>query len=138
MCGTRPFDILEEDAMRFSATVMLGGLAVLAACSSAPRGASPIADHKLAPSDMLEVSGAYPLSNGDVLRISQERRRYWAEMRSTGRFEIVPVSPELFVQKGGPIRFKFEELLFTMGVTISGLEAPPSGAGSGIEREFRE
>jgi hypothetical protein len=122
--------------MRLSATVMLGGLAVLAACSSAPRGSSPIANPELAPSGLLDVAGAYPLSNGDVLRISQERRHYWAEMRSTGRFEIVPVSSELFVQKGGPIRFRFEELLFTTGVTISGL-APVSGD-SGIEREFRE
>jgi hypothetical protein len=118
--------------MRLSASLLSGGLAVLAACSAAPP-AAPVA-----PSDMSEVVGVYRLSNGDLLRISGWQRRYWAEMRSTGRFEIVEVGPGLFVQKNGPIRLVFEELPDTTGVAIGGLAAAQAAAGSGIEREFRE
>jgi hypothetical protein len=106
--------------MRLSATFVLGSLAVLAACSSAPRGAST-AHYYVAPVEMLEVYGAYPLSNGDVLRISRGERRYWAEMRATGRFEIVPLDSDVFVEKDGPIRLEFRRLAFATDVEISGL-----------------
>jgi protein involved in polysaccharide export with SLBB domain len=114
-----------------------GALAGLAACSSAPPAVSPCSRYTITPSEMLEVVGAYPLSNGDVLKVSNWQHRFWAEMRATGRIEIVPVGPGLFVQKDGPVSFQFEELPFTTGVAIGGLDAPVAG-GSGIEREFRE
>jgi hypothetical protein len=107
-----------EDAMRKFVFFSLGGLALLAACSSAPRERT---DYQVVPVEMLDIYGVYPLSNGDVLRISREGRRYWAEMRSTGRFEIVPVDSGVFVQKGGPVRLRFEPLAFATDVTISGL-----------------
>jgi hypothetical protein len=107
-----------EDAMRKFVFFSLGGLALLAACSSAPRERT---DYQVVPVEMLDIYGVYPLSNGDVLRISREGRRYWAEMRSTGRFEIVPVDSGVFVQKGGPVRLRFEPLAFATDVTIRGL-----------------
>jgi hypothetical protein len=133
-----------EDAMRLSGLsvfLLPGALAVLAACASAPPATSPGARYYVAPSEMLEVVGAYPLSNGDVLKVSSWQRRFWAEMRATGRIEIVPVGPGLFVQKDGPVSFQFEELPFTTVVAIGGLgalDAPVGVGGSGIEREFRE
>jgi hypothetical protein len=124
--------------MRLSATLMSGALAGLAACSSAPPAASPGSRYTITPSEMLEVVGAYPLSNGDVLKVSNWQHRYWADMRATGRIEIVPVGPGLFVQKDGPASFQFEELPFTTGVAIGGLDASTARASSGIEGEFRE
>jgi hypothetical protein len=118
--------------MRLSASLLSGGLAVLAACSAAPP-AAPVA-----PSDMSAVVGVYRLSNGDLLRISGGEPRYWAEMRSTGRFEIVPVGPGLFVQKNGPVRFVFGELPYTTEVTIGGLSPAQAAARSRVEREFRK
>jgi hypothetical protein len=111
-----------EDAMRKFVFFSLGGLALLAACSSAPRERT---DYQVVPVEMLDIYGVYPLSNGDVLRISREGRRYWAEMRSTGRFEIVPVDSGVFVQEGGPVRLTFEPMAFATNVTISGMAMQP-------------
>lgn len=127
--------------MRIPAVILLTSLALLGAC------ASPQQHHYVVtPVEMMDVYGVYPLSNGDVLKVSREHKRYWAEMRNTGRFEIVPVASIVFVEKGGSIRLTFEPLPFTTAVRVDGVGDPTATAlasawgqsGSGIEREFRE
>jgi hypothetical protein len=90
---------------------------------------------------MLEVYGTYALSNGDTLTISREHKRYWAEMKRTGRAEIVPVASLVFVEKSGVLRYTFTPLPFTTDVRIDASEPPTAlaavlGTRSGIEREL--
>ena len=127
--------------MRIPAVILLCSLAVLGACSSPQQH-----HYGITPVEMLDVYGVYPLSNGDVLKVSREHNRYWAEMKNTGRFEIVPVASIVFVEKGGGIRLTFEPLPFTTEVRVDGVGNPAATAlasawgqsDSGIEREFRE
>src|SRR5688500_8551193 len=48
-------------------------------------------NYYLAPHEMLEVYGDYPLSNGETLRISRAGKRYFASMPSIGKVEIMPI-----------------------------------------------
>jgi hypothetical protein len=124
--------------MRIPAAIVAGGLALLSAC------ASSTGHYTITPNEMLDVYGTYPLTNGDVLRVSREHNRYWAEMRNTGRIEIVPVDSIVFVEKGGSMRFTFAPLPFTTEVRVDGVGDPGQTAlasawgRSGIEREFGE
>lgn len=101
--------------MRIRAATLLGSLALLSACGAQ---ADP---YYVTPVEMLEVYGTYSLNNGDVLKISREHRRYWAEMRQTGKIEIVPVDSIVFVEKGGRLRFTFTPQPFATDVRIDGI-----------------
>lgn len=70
------------------------------------------------------IPGTYKLSNGDTLRLSRASRRYFADMKQTGRFQILPVSEAMFVEKGGPLRFEFSGDWPDTEVRITGLEQP--------------
>ncbi len=127
--------------MRIPAVILLGSLAVLGAC------ASPQPHHNTVPPiDMIDIYGVFPLSNGDVLKVIREHNRYWAEMKNTGRFQIVPAGALVFVEKGGGIRLSFAPLPFRTEVRVDGVGDPAATAlasawgqsDSGIEREFRE
>jgi hypothetical protein len=126
--------------MRIPAIVMLSTLALLAAPGcSVQSGHQP--HYYVTPVEMLEVYGTYPLTNGDVLRISRDQRRYWAEMHSTGRMEIVPVDSIVFQEKDGNLRFTFKPLPFTTAVRVDGLGGPETQMASvfgpsGVEGEF--
>jgi hypothetical protein len=74
-----------------------------------------------------ELTGTYPLSNGELLRVSPEVNRFIVEMPSTGRIEIVPVDPDVFVERDGPVRLSFERDAFATGVTVTGLDGRASG-----------
>jgi hypothetical protein len=100
--------------MRIRAATLLGSLALLSACGAQAES------YYVTPVEMLEVYGTYALDNGDVLKISREHRRYWAEMRQTGKIEIVPVDSIVFVEKGGRMRFTFTPQPFATDVRIDG------------------
>jgi hypothetical protein len=74
-----------------------------------------------------ELTGAYPLSNGELLRVSREVNRFVAQMPSTGRIEIVPVDEDVFVERDGPVRLRFEREAFVTAVTVTGLDGRASG-----------
>jgi hypothetical protein len=74
-----------------------------------------------------ELTGVYPLSNGELLRLSREVNRYVAEMPSIGRIEIVPVDRDVFVERNGPIRLVFEHEAFATDVVVKGLDGQASG-----------
>jgi hypothetical protein len=111
-----------HDALEVGLSPMTGKL-MKVACAFAMFGACAAqADpYYITPNEMLEVYGVYPLSNGDVLKVSRDQRRYWAEMRHTGRIEIVPVDSIVFVEKGGKMRFTFEPKAFATDVRIEGI-----------------
>jgi hypothetical protein len=121
-------------AVAFKPTLSLG-LAAAFACSPAAAGIfdardpdAPVckARYVMPYWDSYRVFGIYELSNGDRLRVRRETQRYFAEMGYTGRIEILPLSPNRFAEKGGPLRFFFnEEALGSQDdVTITGLEQP--------------
>lgn len=101
-----------------AAAVSLAAPAVLAH----PDGGAP-ARYYLTPQEAREVYGTYELSNGDIMKVTREKRRFWAEMQSTGRIEIIPVTPRTFVDTSGTIRFKFMPYHWPDEVRITGL--PP-------------
>jgi hypothetical protein len=111
------------------------GLAATLACSPAAAGIfdardpdAPVckARYVMPYSDSYRVFGIYELSNGDRLRVRRETKHYFAEMGRTGSIEILPLSRNRFAEKGGPLRFFFnEEALGSQDdVTITGLEQP--------------
>jgi hypothetical protein len=119
--------------MRF---VALMSFAALVTACSAP---GPRQGYYVTPTEMIDVYGTYPLSNGDVLRITREHNRYWAETRRLGKLEIVPVDSLVFVERAGILRYTFTPLPFTTEVRIDGL-GPPNAytalLGSSVEREL--
>jgi hypothetical protein len=74
-----------------------------------------------------QLTGVYPLSNGDLLRFGREVNRFYAETRATGRLEVVPVDEDEFVEKGGTVRLTFARAPFATDVTLTGLDGQPSG-----------
>lgn len=85
-------------------------------------------NYYLAPHEMLEVYGAYPLSNGETLNISREGRRYFASMPSTGKVEIMPVGSIAFVTRDRSLRLDFTPVPFSTYVWVTrGGGAPSTG-----------
>jgi hypothetical protein len=74
-----------------------------------------------------ELTGAYDLSNGELLRVSREASRYYAELPTTGRIEIVPVDQDVFVQRNGPVQLAFTRELSATDVVVTGLDGQASG-----------
>jgi hypothetical protein len=121
--------------MQWYLACFIGCLATgLAACSAS----GPRESYYVTPTEMLDVYGTYPLSNGDVLRVTREHNRYWAETKRIGKMEIVPVDSLVFVERAGILRYTFTPLPFTTEVRIDG--APPNAYttlfGSSVEREL--
>jgi hypothetical protein len=74
-----------------------------------------------------ELTGVYDLSNGELLRVSREVSRYYADMPTTGRIEIVPVDQGVFVQRNGPVQLAFDRELSATEVVVTGLDGQASG-----------
>ncbi|HEY0489562.1 MAG TPA: hypothetical protein VGD30_08630 [Telluria sp.] len=83
-------------------------------------------NYYLAPHEMLEVYGDYPLSNGETLRVTREGRRYFAAMPSIGKVEIVAVGSIAFVTRDRALRLDFTPVPFTTYVWVSRPGAPPA------------
>jgi hypothetical protein len=123
----------------FDALTSFVALMSLAALVTACSAAGPRQGYYVTPTEMFDVYGTYPLSNGDVLRITREHNRYWAETRRIGKMEIVPVDSLVLVERAGILRYTFTPLPFTTEVRIDGLAPPNAYAalfGSSVEREL--
>jgi hypothetical protein len=94
---------------------------LLAAALAQPACAAPVEreGYYITPVEMLEVYGVYRLDNGQVLRITREQRRYWAEFNREGRFEIRPVASIVFVAPAQGLRLAFTPLAFATDVRIT-------------------
>lgn len=101
------------------AFIALLALAAPAASARAPGFAIPERHYTITPVEMLEVYGTYRLSDGDVMRITHEYRRYWADFRDRGKVEIVPVDSIVFHARDGSMRLAFTPLPFATDATIS-------------------
>lgn len=108
-----------SSALLFATLTALAAPAVLAHphADGAPR------PYYVSPQEAREITGTYALSNGDVMKVTREKRRFYADMQSTGRIEIIPVAPQTFVDASGAIRFRFMPYQWPDEVSITGL--PP-------------
>jgi hypothetical protein len=99
--------------------------ALLAAPAAAQPGSPGCPQGRYVPwYKLFGVLGSFELSNGDILRVSREASRLFAEMDRTGRFEIVAQAEDRFVERGGPVRLEFRHDPFEGDVRVTGLDAP--------------
>jgi hypothetical protein len=103
---------------------VLSSSLLLAACTAT----GPRQGYTITPTEMLDIYGAYTLSNGDTLKITRAHKRYWAETKRLGRIEIVPVDSLVFVEKAGILRYTFTQQAFATEVRIDGLGPPTAYA----------
>lgn len=71
-----------------------------------------------ASADAATLAGTYPLSNGEVLRVSYERQRLFAEMGAR-KTELVPTGATSFAGRGTPLQFVFDQVPFATDVTVT-------------------
>jgi hypothetical protein len=107
---------------------LLVTLAALLALLFAPVAAAR--EYYIAPNELLEIYGTYPLSNGEVLHIGPANAggRAWAELGGSGRMRLVAVGPLEFVTRDGTLRLRFVALPFRTDVKVE--------RASGVQGEF--
>lgn len=105
----------------------------LATAADAPAGAAAAADgvgdmitvqtisamsHRMPSADAATLAGAYPLSNGELLRVSFERNRLYADLGQR-RTELVQTGRTNFVGRGTGMQFTFDQVPFATDVVIT-------------------
>jgi hypothetical protein len=73
------------------------------------------------PMQMADVYGAYPLSDGDTLRIEKKGNRAYARLNGTDAVRLTSVGPLEFVTQDNALHLRFEPLPFTTEVTVQRL-----------------
>lgn len=100
------------------AASLIGTLALAVPAAPAQTPAPAERHYYITPEQMLEVYGAYSLSNGETLRITREGRRYFASTPSLGKIEIVAIGSIVFVSKDRSVRFAFTPRAFATDLVI--------------------
>lgn len=104
----------------------------LATAADAPAGAAPAdggsdmitvqtisaMSHRMPSADAATLAGAYPLSNGELLRVSFERNRLYADLGQR-RTELVQTGRTNFVGRGTGMQFTFDQVPFATDVVIT-------------------
>lgn len=62
----------------------------------------------IAPDEFREIGGRYDLGNGKAINITQIQNRFYAEIPSLGKTEIVPTSSTQFVSKDNSVQIMFQ------------------------------
>lgn len=70
------------------------------------------------PVQMADVYGAYPLSDGDTLRIEKKGNRAYARLNGTESMRLTSIGPLEFVTQDRELHLQFEPLPFTTEVTV--------------------
>lgn len=70
------------------------------------------------PVQMADVYGAYPLSDGDTLRIEKHGNRAFARLNGTEPMRLTSIGPLEFVTQDQGLHLQFEPLPFTTEVTV--------------------
>lgn len=73
---------------------------------------------RLTDADAATLAGAYALSNGEVLRVSYERHRLYADMGQR-KTELVPTGRSSFAGRGTSLQFTFDQVPFATDVVIN-------------------
>jgi hypothetical protein len=104
-----------EDTTKALLVTLAALLALLAAPGAAAR------EYYIAPFELLEVYGTYPLSDGSVLRVGPANAgtRAWAQVNGTERMRLVAVGALEFVTRDGRLKLRFEPLPFTTEVRVA-------------------
>jgi hypothetical protein len=75
-------------------------------------------NHKVRPAEAAGVTGVYDLSDGQILRVSFEQRKLFAEVGER-KSEIVPAGQNAFVSRNGDMKLVFDQLPFATGVALT-------------------
>lgn len=102
-------------ALRIVPGALAAALALLAASGCATR------EYYHVPHEMAELYGAYPLSDGDTLRIERRGNRAWARLDGTEPVRLRAVGPLEFVTQDQALHLRFEPLAFTTEVVVQRL-----------------
>jgi hypothetical protein len=113
-----------RDGLFALAAVLVTALALLVTTGCATR------EYYHVPYEMAEVYGAYPLSDGDTLRVEKRGQRAWARLNGTEAMKLTAVGPLEFVTQDRTLHLRFEPLAFTTEVQV--LRLP----GSGVQGEL--
>ena len=112
--------------MLFSNAMLACALALAGAACSSPTGPR---SYYMTPSEMMDIYGVYHMDNGETMRVSRERRRFWAETRANGKLEVRPVASYVFetveAADEGRLRLTFKPQAFATDVTIDWAKAMP-------------
>jgi hypothetical protein len=114
-----------EAIMRSSTSPLAALLAAVLAAAPAILAAQSVLQpsdregYYIAPVEMLDVYGVYPLSDGRLLRVTNERHRVWAELQGVGKFPLTPVASVAFVSPDRSYRFQFKPMAFATEVLIT-------------------
>ena len=93
----------------------LAALVLLATAGCATR------EYYHTPHEMAEVYGAYPLSDGDTLRIERHGNRAFARLNDTEPMRLSAVGPLEFVTQDQSLLLRFEPMPFTTEVQVERL-----------------
>jgi hypothetical protein len=96
---------------RKRAAVMTAFIALIvqAATSSAQAGNNGQPPYSMRQAEFRAIRGSYDLDNGMLLRIYQQKGRYFAEFDNKRRIEVIAVAPAAFVALENGQRFTFHE-----------------------------
>ena len=101
--------------MKAKLAALAAALAVLVTSGCATR------EYYHVPHEMAEVYGAYPLSDGDTLRIERSGKRATARLNGTEAMPLSAVGPLEFVTQDNGLHLRFEPLAFTTEVHVQRL-----------------
>jgi hypothetical protein len=79
----------------------------------------PGSSYKMNPAEFEGVKGTYRLANGQVMRVSTEHRKVWAEFDGSNKTRLVPVAQNTFIALEDQSKLEFDELPFANNVTLT-------------------
>lgn len=75
--------------------------------------------YRLPSPEAAALAGTYPLSNGEVMRVSYEQRRLFAQLGAF-KSELVPAGGASYAAPGTGMLLTFDQIPFATDVTVSG------------------
>jgi hypothetical protein len=100
---------ISHSLKRAAAMAVFIALIVQAAPSSAQANNNGQQPYSMRQAEFRAIRGSYDLDNGMLLRIYQQKGRYFAEFDNKRRIEVIAVAPAAFVALENGQRFTFHE-----------------------------
>ncbi len=72
------------------------------------KGSANVQKSYVSPEEFRDLQGSYALDNGQTLRVSQIQNRYFAQIGTQEKLEVIPTSSEVFVAKDNSVKLQFK------------------------------